>query len=141
MQLIHSIDSCPFAISGTVRDETTVAYVRNQEKAPASCRTAKLSMIPAKTQESVTVKIPAAGLRIAEMYPHVLRGRLAMVVRGVREVVRKIPFTMLVANWSNVFITLPKNMLVAQCSILTDTFRPQPYEGDGINMTQVYEKV
>lgn len=50
------------------------------------------------------------------------------------------PFTIIVANWSNVSITLLMNIVVAQCTALADTFWRQPFEGDRIEMIQLYNE-
>lgn len=91
-------------------------------------------------QASLWVKVPAAALHIVEMHPHLLRKWLAMVARGVCEVEPSRLFRIFVAHWSNVSITLPVNMLVAQRTSITGTFWPQPYAEDETNMTQLYKE-
>lgn len=63
-----------------------------------------------------------------------------MVARNVYKTVPNSLSTIFVANWLSAPITLPKIMLVEQCTPALDTFLPNSYEGDGIHMTQLCEK-
>lgn len=57
-QLLRPIGSYLVAILGTNRDENTVMYVSAQEKALVGSKTVKLTVIPARTQAPVMVKVP-----------------------------------------------------------------------------------
>lgn len=61
-----------------------------------------------------------------------------MVARGLCEGTVNRLFTLLVAVWLKTGITLPKDMITAQCTALSDVLWPVPGHGEGTNMTQLY---
>lgn len=115
-QMVHPIRSSPVALLGMDQHESLVAHVSEQPEEPVGFEAAKMTVIPAATQATVVVRVPAARLYMVETHQHLMRRRVAMVARSVCKAVPNCLFTIFVANWSNSRITLPKNMLVAQCT-------------------------
>lgn len=56
--------------------------------------------IPALTQAKVMVRSPVVGLQSLETHPHLMRRRLAMVARGLCDVVPNCPIPIFMANWA-----------------------------------------
>lgn len=127
-------------ILGSNRFETTFAYVRDQEEVPLGCKTARLSVISAKMQALVMVKVLAVGLEIVGTHSDLLQRRLTMVARVVCNVASNRAFTIWAAKWSIVSIMLSRKREASQCTALSDTFWPQFYDSGKIDVTQLYKE-
>lgn len=125
----------PVALLGTDCDKIRAAHERGQMEEPIGCRVAKLTVLSARTQAPVTMRVLVVGLHIVETHPHWTKKRGAMVARGIYDTVPNRLFSIFVSNWSNDPIMLPKNMFVAQSKPASDTFWPKTCEVDEINMT------
>lgn len=139
MQLISLDWSCHVTILSTERDENTVAYVSDQEEASVGCTTAKLTVIPARTQAQVMKRFPVVGHHVVETQPHLIRKRVAVVARVVCKTVPNRPFTTFV-SMIECSDHAAKEHVGVQCTQASDTSWLKPYEGDGINMTQLYKE-
>lgn len=135
-RMIRPIESSPMVTLGTDCDEIMVTNVSDEIEKRVGCRVGKLTVTPTRTQAQVTVRVPAVWLHTVETHPHLIQSRVAMVCRVICETVSNRPCTIFVANWSNAFITLHKNMLAAQCTPASDASWPKLCEGDWIHITQ-----
>lgn len=66
--------------------------------------------------------------------------KIAMVAKGLCDVTRNHPFTLLVTNWSMTATTMSKNTTAAQPTASSNVLWPMPVYGDSANMTDLYEE-
>lgn len=117
MQPTQPIGPGSVAVLGTNRDKIVVTNVNDQVKELLRCRVAKLTVNPPMSQIFVTEKGPSSDLQMAETHFHLMKRGLAMVMRGICDVIWSRSFKTLIANWSKLSITLPQITLVAQCNL------------------------
>lgn len=92
------------------------------------------------SQILMTVRASGLGLRMADTHPHLMKKRLAKVVRGICNVIPNRVLKILLANWYNLCMILSINMLVVQCTFCPKAIWPIPFHGDSDNMTQLYKE-
>lgn len=81
-QLIRPIGSWPVALLETQRNRNKATYVSDQEEAPVGCKTALLTVKPARTKAPVMMRIPIAGLHMVKTHPHLIQRRVDKVAES-----------------------------------------------------------
>lgn len=94
-----------------------MARVGDTEERPVGCRMAKATVTPAMSQVPVIVTAPSSGPQMVETHTHLMKRRLAILGRDIRDVISNRPFSVLIATWLKLSVTLPNNMLVAQWNL------------------------
>lgn len=95
---------------------------------------------PVMTQVIVLVRAPPTELQVVGIHSHLMRQRLRIVARGLRNMTMNRPLYLLVANWSKAAIMLPQNITIAQCIAVSDVPWLLPVHDDNVNMAQQYKK-
>lgn len=139
MQQILSIKLHVVSILGTGREENVVTYLSGQENEQAPYRLANLIVLHPISQILLTVRAPSLGLPMVERHHHLLKMGLAMVGRSTYVIIPNRSFKTLIVNWSKLFMTLPINMLVTDCTLRPNTIWPIPFKGDSVDLSQFYK--
>lgn len=138
--MTYLINSGPVEIKGSDLEDSPVAQDYSMKERTVWCSVVKTVNILAVLQVVVQLRASATGLQVAELTPHLMRRKLAVLARVISDKEIVLLLTLLVTDWTKTAIMLSKGINIARYTASPDVLWPMPIHSCSVNMSQWYKE-